>query len=221
MTTSIVTKKIVEMSIMQDELNSAVNPQWREAGYDWLLAAGMEATEAIDHHGWKWWKKSPDRDILQIKLELVDIFHFLLARAIEIDEDITHLIAAWEYGEASTDFVAVAKKFIASSMNGTSPYLSFVLMCNTAGLHFEELYRLYVAKNTLNLFRTRNGYKTGGYVKEWTIGEHKMEDNKFLELLMRKMDWTADGFPKKLMTKLEDQYRKERENETRRHYKRG
>ena len=35
----------------------------------------------MDHYGWKWWKKqSPDTE--QVKLELVDIWHFGLSQLI-------------------------------------------------------------------------------------------------------------------------------------------
>ena len=38
----------------------------------------IEGAEAIEHHGWKWWKKQ-DCDLPQLQMEIIDIWHFLLS----------------------------------------------------------------------------------------------------------------------------------------------
>lgn len=41
------------------------------------------------------------------------------------------------------------------------------------GMSFEELYQGYVYKNTLNVFRQKNGYKDSTYVKHWKLDVEK------------------------------------------------
>ena len=41
---------------LQDAMNAKVNPQWLTAGYSFLRAIVIEGAEAMEHHGWKWWK---------------------------------------------------------------------------------------------------------------------------------------------------------------------
>lgn len=42
---------------LQDGMNSMVNPDWVSANNIWHRAIQVEAVKAIEHHGWKWWKK--------------------------------------------------------------------------------------------------------------------------------------------------------------------
>ena len=67
---------------MQDEMNSKVNPDWVNANNNWCRAIQVEGVEAIEHHGWKWWKKQ-ECDMAQLRMELVDIWHFILSAAIQ------------------------------------------------------------------------------------------------------------------------------------------
>ena len=62
----------------QAKMNAKVNPQWVEAAYPYLRAVVVEGAEAIEHHGWKWWKKQ-ECDQEQLQMELVDIWHFTLS----------------------------------------------------------------------------------------------------------------------------------------------
>ncbi len=71
-------QKIIHMLEMQDAMNTKVNTDWRNAGFEWYRAIWMEASEMLEHYGWKWWKKQ-DPDVMQVKLEVVDIVHFALS----------------------------------------------------------------------------------------------------------------------------------------------
>ena len=74
-------------------------------------------------------------------------------------------------------------------------------------ISLEEVLKLYVSKNVLNVFRQDNGYKEGTYIKTW-FGE---EDNKFLEkTVSESTDLTYDG----LYAALKNQYAKVIENST-------
>jgi hypothetical protein len=66
---------------LQDGMNKKVNQQWLQAGYSYLRAAMIESVEAIEHHGWKWWK-AQRLDLPQVQMELVDIWHFALSHII-------------------------------------------------------------------------------------------------------------------------------------------
>lgn len=69
------------------------------------------------------------------------------------------------------------------------------------GVSREELFRRFVGKNVLNLFRQSNGYKTGSYKKVW-FGE---EDNVVLERMMA--EWTMEAGVVVLQEKLAEKYR--------------
>ena len=67
---------------LQEGMNSKVNPKWVEANNNWYRAIQVEGAEAIEHHGWKWWKKQ-ECDMVQLTMELVDIWHFILSVALQ------------------------------------------------------------------------------------------------------------------------------------------
>lgn len=62
---------------LQKQLNDQIDINWRENNHDYQRAITVELAELLNHHGYKWWKKQK-RDINQIHLEIVDIFHFML-----------------------------------------------------------------------------------------------------------------------------------------------
>jgi hypothetical protein len=74
--------KLITMLALQGKLNEIVNPDWLGAGYPWHRAIMVESVEALEHYGWKWWKKQQP-DLVQARMELVDIFHFILSMALE------------------------------------------------------------------------------------------------------------------------------------------
>jgi hypothetical protein len=62
-----------------------------------------------------------------------------------------------------------------------------------------ELYKRYVVKNQLNIFRQDHGYKEGTYVKYWDA----VEDNIIAFNIMEEF---PDLSPDQLYTKLEEEY---------------
>src|SRR5690554_4983225 len=95
------------MMSLQDAMNARVNPRWVEAAYPHLRAALLEGAEAIEHHGWKWWKKQ-ERDLAQLRMELVDIWHFalshLLLQAAGNRQEATELLMTALQAPDSLDF---------------------------------------------------------------------------------------------------------------------
>ena len=66
------------MLSLQMSMNAKVDPDWVAARYPYLRAVAIEGAEAIEHHGWKWWKKQ-EKDLPQLQMELIDIWHFVLS----------------------------------------------------------------------------------------------------------------------------------------------
>lgn len=180
--------KILEMLVLQEKMNTKVNPNWKTANYCWTDAIMVEAVEAIEHYGWKWWKKQ-DPNIGQVKMELVDIWHFALSHAIvesgltieELSLQITNSFNKEDWiSEGHISFIDYMKDVIRGSTNNSFSGASFFFAMDKIGMSFEELYCMYTGKNALNNFRQDNGYKTGTYNKDW----NGKEDNEYLMFLI-------------------------------------
>ncbi|MEE6534390.1 dUTP diphosphatase, partial [Campylobacter coli] len=77
-----------------------------------------------------------------------------------------------------------------------SNYFILAIKC---GLNLEILYKTYIGKNILNIFRQNNGYKQGTYKKDW----NGKEDNEVLaEILEQELDFDT------IYKKLEEYYKK-------------
>jgi len=111
---------LVSMLTLQDDVNRLIDPCWRASGNPFLRAAMMEAAEALDHHGWKWWKKH-SIDLPQLQLELVDIWHFLLSD--------------WIIAHPTKDFEALSALLLSNRSRATSlrlmssPIISMTWIC--------------------------------------------------------------------------------------------
>ena len=198
-----VSKQIKEMMLIQDELNSRLNPDWKYDTWNFKLAANVEMVEAIEHYGWKWWKHQ-EPDINQVKMEMVDIFHFLLSEAVACDASTQRI--ATEFNSTSrlklklNDFLFSAGEFITVDyLIGKFYYFFRCLHC--IDMSFEELRLLYLGKAILNKFRWNNGYNDGTYIKVWD----GLEDNEYLtSILMCHPDAPAD----EIYRMLEKRYNK-------------
>jgi dimeric dUTPase (all-alpha-NTP-PPase superfamily) len=178
--------KIEQMLALQDRLNKVINPNWAAANYPWHRAIMVEGVEALDHYGWKWWKKH-EPDIQQAKIELVDIWHFALSMYLEANE-CDHAKAA---GCLHVDLrdapplegLSVAEKLdtlVSTAGSEGFDVPAFVSLMPDFALSWDDLYAIYIGKNVLNLFRQANGYKDGTYVKIW----NGLEDNVHLDRIM-------------------------------------
>jgi len=214
-------EKLQQMLKLQDKMNSVINPDWRNAGNAWYRAAWVEAAELMDHIGWKWWrKKTPN--MVQAHIELADIWHFLLSQAIIENLTADMLIHSFEEealkcltNELGDDLspLILIEHFVSSLLDEGrffDYYGQFYLVCIALKLDFDELYRLYVGKNVLNIFRQDHGYKEGTYIKEWkSLLEPNglIEDNVYLEMFMEEAlrHKPADIYGY-LYNKLETQY---------------
>ncbi|WP_251358176.1 dUTP diphosphatase [Kangiella sp. TOML190] len=204
----LMTKQIAIMLEMQNAMNTKVNDNWFEQGFEWYRAIWIECGEMLEHYGWKWWKhQQPDAE--QVKMELVDIFHFGLSSRIDGQMDYSDIAAelAEELSEplVKEDFkqtleVLAGQAVMYQHFDGTS----FAGCMQQMEMPFEELYKSYVGKNTLNFFRQDHGYKEGSYIKEW----NGREDNEYLVDILNSLDPSDHEFKDKVYQGLATHYPK-------------
>jgi len=81
--------KLEQIFSMQEELNERIGVMTREmdeqAKTEWVLnysrAMQQELAELIDSVPWKWWAKYQEFDEQNARVEVVDLFHFLISLA--------------------------------------------------------------------------------------------------------------------------------------------
>jgi dimeric dUTPase (all-alpha-NTP-PPase superfamily) len=204
---------------LQAAMNSKVDPNWVDAAYPYMRAVVIEAAEAMEHHGWKWWKKQ-SCDLAQLQMELVDIWHFLLSEVLlretgDLDKAATVLLGHLQNDSTASivvdgahfelkqlDLLEKLQLLIATSATNRMEFGLFALILMDCQMSWTELYRQYVGKNVLNFFRQDHGYKDGSYQKIW----HGREDNEHLVELMGALPNQAEDFPEKLYLALKQHY---------------
>jgi dimeric dUTPase (all-alpha-NTP-PPase superfamily) len=199
-------QKIINMLELQDSMNSKVNPEWRSAGNEWYRAIWMESSEMLEHYGWKWWKKQ-EADIMQVKLEVVDIVHFALSIRLEQNqplEDTAGLIAAdFENSMQAEDIRKTIECLALVTLTDQGAHFSFIAgIMKYLDMSFDELYEIYVGKNVLNMFRQDNGYKEGTYKKTW----NGREDNEYLAEIVKSLNGNSQSFQNDIYTALSQNY---------------
>ncbi len=192
---------------LQNSMNSKVNAQWQQQGYEWYRAIWVECAELMDHYGWKWWKKqSPDTE--QVALELIDIWHFGLSILLQSGKSFSEITALIQSDLVIktdvSDFRVDLEKFVAATL-GDHEFNVVLFGRLMAGINmsFEQLYRGYVGKNVLNFFRQDNGYKDGSYRKHWHDGR---EDNEHLVEAVQSLDANKEEFKDELYLALKNRY---------------
>jgi hypothetical protein len=203
-------KSLVNMLTMQHNMNTRVHENWVEQNFEWYRAAWIECGELIEHYGYKWWKKQ-EPEMEQVRLEVIDIWHFGLSAlfrdgkgieqiATEIDAELAAHSPTGQGVREATEELALH----ALQTRGFSPARFWDLML-ASGLDFDSLYTAYVGKNVLNFFRQDNGYKEGTYVKNWA----GREDNEHLVELVAPLDKNAEDFSQQVYQALQNRYREE------------
>ena len=195
--------KILRMLELQNNMNLKVNPDWQHQNFAWYRAIWIECAELLEHHGWKWWKKQTP-DIEQIKLELVDIWHFGLSMLINEYKD--HKLIAknvskelFQHHNDSSDFLENVELFAAQVLTQKKfPTAQFYALLDFLDMDFNELYRMYIGKNVLNFFRQDHGYKTGEYIKVW----QGKEDNEYLVEIIQQLDVNSETFQEDIYQQL-------------------
>ena len=210
--------QIRTMLRLQDQINTKIDPNWMDHQHPYMRAVIVEAAEAMEHYGWKWWKNQ-NRDMAQVQMELVDIWHFILSEillntqgdietaALLLDSDLSEnqqvfTLDNCEFHLDTMDFVeklelmiglAVLDDFSVSLVN------SLMVDCQFS---WNDMFTAYVGKNVLNMFRQDHGYKDGSYIKIW----HGREDNEYLTDILQSVNTDADNIEEILLGKLEEVY---------------
>jgi len=210
---------IEQMFKLQNELNNHTNGEMWVDGLtkenrqiSWYRCIYMEAAEAIDSFNWKHWKNiNVEPDWANIKVELVDIWHFIMSEAIRVDDQ--SYANQYEEIDAAEDLdsevllqtlekilVLSAQAKIENSDNAIRETIDlFFIALSRIGMDTSELYKRYLVKNQLNTFRQKNGYKDGSYIKIWG----SVEDNVVAFAIM---DDNPGISPKDLYQQLESAY---------------
>ena len=201
-------------------MNAKVDPNWVSARYPYMRAVVIEAAEAIEHHGWKWWKKQ-DKDLAQLQMELIDIWHFLLSEILLNEQgsetaaqpkltaqlsaiDLSGIIEfdGKQYELSSLDLLNQLELLIALSAARKIELSVFAAIMENCELDWTELYCQYVGKNVLNFFRQDHGYQEGTYQKMW----NGREDNEYLVDVMSELDPNDLEYKDKLYGALRAHY---------------
>ena len=198
----------MNMLEMQNSMNTRVHESWVDQDFAWYRAAWIECGELIEHYGYKWWKKQVP-DIEQVRLEVIDIWHFGLSALFRdgknIDQIADEIIADLAAHEPNGLEVREATEELALhclQSKGFSPSRFWDLML-ASGLDFDSLYTAYVGKNVLNFFRQDHGYKDGSYIKNWA----GREDNEHLSEMVATMDHSSPDFAEQVYAGLTARYR--------------
>ena len=198
---------IENMLSMQYQMNTRVHENWIEQDFEWYRAVWIECGELMDHVGYKWWKKQVP-ELEQVRLEVVDIWHFGLSALFESDTSIASLAKQIEldlyHSEPETGDVRLATEALAlhSLQHKDFSVPLFAQLMVACELTFDDLYRHYVGKNVLNFFRQDHGYKDGSYQKLWD----GREDNEHLSELIHDLDCEEESFPEDVYTALKARY---------------
>ncbi len=201
-------------------MNAKIDPNWVESRYPYLLAVVIEGAEAIEHHGWKWWKKQ-DKDVAQLQMELIDIWHFMLSEMLlrnNADEEaaVSQLLQELTAGEESLQFDGKAyhlakmdlleeiELLIGMSASRRVEVALFAAIIKDCQLGWNSLFAQYVGKNVLNMFRQDHGYKEGTYLKQWA----GREDNEHLVEVLAHLDPALPDFKDALYMEMLARYPK-------------
>ena len=171
----------------QIELNERITSDWRQK--DWELAIITECAEAIESTPWKWWKAGGVADIDNLKVEVIDLLHFIISYGLShlyesgnidyVVKDFSgKLLKEWQMAErdvfinGSAPHTDTLKLFLGAVLSyhplrfSKASYWLFALMLDL-GMDIHEVRAMYFAKNLLNEYRQERGYKdpNGNYCK--------------------------------------------------------
>ena len=192
---------------LQHTHNQQVHPQWHKQDYPFHRAIWTECAELLDHYGWKWWKLQ-EPDLVQVKLEIVDIWHFGLSMLIVAEQNVVELSEEMTSREqdrsvVGPSFVATVEALAQHALKRRFDTTAFMDMMNALPFSLQDLYGIYKGKNVLNRFRQANGYKEGSYQKFWD----GKEDNVHLAELVLTLDPYQSNFLSDLYNQLDNRYR--------------
>ena len=165
---------------LQHEFNKKVSVDYLNKNFNWNSAIIAESGELLDSLGYKWWKQQT-LDINNVKVEAIDLLHFVISEAIQffyrpkdrehIKFECTTIVFKdyFEENETYEDFNETSIEKLISHLN-YDQYDRFFIMkqiFKALNMSNEDVYIAYITKNCLNKFRQEHGYKSGTYIKDW------------------------------------------------------
>jgi len=208
---------LLAMLELQDSMNKKIDHDWLTQRHAYLRAVLVEATEALEHYGWKWWKKQTP-DMAQLRIEMIDIWHFVLSEYLvraggDKPAAVNALLADWN-PDTALDFDGKRYELNALDIRQQLELLAALAavrrLCmplvarlfTACELPPAVLFRDYVSKNVLNHFRQDRGYKSGQYKKFWDGAE----DNVHMAEILETMRTADDQLPDRLYRALASRY---------------
>ena len=212
-------EKVKSMFQLQQKLNDETNGIGWEDGYtkqgrliSWRRCIYMELAELVDSYNWKHWKDiNIEPDWENAKLEVIDIWHFVMSLGLEEykynKKELSDIVKCVIESQYFNDFVntpapvpeediyitiTTIEHFIKNCLQGESfnklidDFFEVALLC---GVNIDVLYKYYIGKNILNMFRQDHGYKDGKYIKVWD----GKEDNEVMMEILATKTLDADG----------------------------
>ncbi len=203
--------RVLGMAALQARHNVEIHLDWQNQGYAYYRAVWVECAELLDHFGWKWWKRQ-EADLDQVRLEIVDIWHFGLSELLrdgridlakqQVASDVTSALMQAVAMQA-LDFREAVERLAQKSLQSESfDPSAFATLLASLPMSLAELHRLYVGKNLLNSFRQAHGYKDGSYLKIW----QGREDNEHLIEILANLDPLEESFEGQLRAALQARY---------------
>lgn len=190
--------QLEEMLVLQDEMNSVIRADWKENPFPYIDAVIIEGAEAREHYGWKWWKKQePDLD--QVRMELVDIWHFYLSEIIiavpdSLEEQLEEIRSLGGlFCSDPNNFLEAIDRIIGDATYGNYNLKAFSQAMEFVDFSWQELCLWYFGKNMLNLLRQNHGYNEGTYRKQWGEKEDNVVLVEFLKSLDTGQEYTKDS----------------------------
>jgi dimeric dUTPase (all-alpha-NTP-PPase superfamily) len=190
----------------QEALNSKYNPTWRESVVieQQLSAAFTELAEWFESaprsggvttngiRGWKFWKRNLEDDHQNKRIEVIDVWHFMMSVWLYLGtkDDVEHFVSKYNYC-ANNEMSPLKKihlyqaKFTMHSMEENlekSVFAGMTLLkylMDETDMTWSALENGYFVKNQLNHARVDGGYQDGHYTKH---DENGNEDNASLNV---------------------------------------
>lgn len=210
-------RMLATMVALQESHNLQVASDWRTRSLPFQRAIWVECAELLDHFGWKWWKRQAP-DLGQVKLELVDIWHFGLSQLMQdgqadeanladLSSTLVRQLMPAMHTEPALDAAerfrtSVESLALAALQTGSFSVDAFAALMNGLDMSWRELFELYVGKNVLNRFRQDHGYQDGSYRKLWS----GREDNVHLLEIVSELDPAHADYLNVLYAALQARY---------------
>jgi len=192
---------------LQIKFNDRVAPGWRQdinqKKYSFWMATLDEVTEVLNSVHWKWWKDSSNFGTIDwdnVRVEMIDIFHFILSMALQSNSQhvlYTTLVALEKEKQEGIDHqkkdIEFFNRFWSTVLMATQMKLLPFLLVKWVNFWYElgedmnSLFKEYRLKIALNNLRQEYGYGTkNSYIKIWPSPDEsgkRIEDNAAVKIL--------------------------------------